>query len=134
MCKLLHFVCVSLTLMNMSLNVLACLLSGCSEWNVLIVSFTLILVITCKFRFEVNTGKIGYTNTWLYEYLRTVDRNLFLFNTNLTLLYSYIVVSMFIYIYIYMFIYLFIHLVFCEPPKMRLRTTSRLRWEETLYP
>ena len=27
------------------------------------VSFTLILVTTCKFRFEVNTGKTGYTNT-----------------------------------------------------------------------
>ena len=38
---------------------------------------------------------------WLYEYLRTVVRNLFLFNTNLILLYSYVVVIMFIYIYIY---------------------------------
>jgi len=35
MYKLRHSVCVSLTLMNMSLNVIACLLSGCSAWNVL---------------------------------------------------------------------------------------------------
>ena len=63
--KLPHSVCVSLTLMNTSPNVLACLLSGCRVWNVLTVNFTLILVITCKFRFEANTGKIGYTNTYV---------------------------------------------------------------------
>ena len=65
MYKLLHSVYVSLTLMNMSLNILACLLSGCSVWNVPTVNFTLILVITCKFRLEANTGKIGYTNTYV---------------------------------------------------------------------
>ena len=94
MYKLPHSVYVSLTVMNMLLNVLACLLSGCSVWNVPTVNFTLILVITCKFRLETNTGK-------LLIQIRTVVRNLFLFNSNLILLYSYLVVSMFIYIYIY---------------------------------
>ena len=90
MCMLLHSVCVSLTLMNMSLNVLACLLSGCSAWNVLTVNFTLILAITCKFRSEANRGKLV---------IRILTCNLFLFNINVTSLYSYLVVSMFIYIY-----------------------------------
>jgi len=46
-----------------------------------------------------------YGENWLYEYLRTVVRNLFLFNTNLILLFSYVVVSMFIYIFIYLYIF-----------------------------
>jgi hypothetical protein len=65
MYKLVHSVCVTLTLMNMSLNVLACSLSVCNVWNVLTVNSTLILVINCKFRHEANTGKIGYTNTYV---------------------------------------------------------------------
>jgi hypothetical protein len=75
MYKLLHSVCITLTLMNVSLNVPACSLSVCNVWNVLIVNATLVLVITCEFRHEAKHGEIR-----LYEYLRTVVRNLFLFN------------------------------------------------------